>query len=231
MSLTRPAPAKRFIRECDPEAEPVLGHEPRTPSRLALDLPGMSSASTSGHSSPCNGLVDQSSEGTLSEVVHEAASSTTRAGGVAPAAQPSSASAEAQRPCRAPSPSSSSAGGSSAKPLTAATLRSIRRVASGTLGRGQVPLQQQQLLLSRARTALPPSADGSASSLWQQRLERQLHGRGSVLGCPLPARAQSASLQGSPQMLADLDGPPRISSPSQAQQQAFTKGPQVLATA
>ena len=226
MSLARSVPAKRFIQECDPEAEPVLGHEPRTPSRLALDLPGMSSTSTSGHSSPCNGPVDESSESALSEVVQEAASSSARAGDAAPAAQPSSASAEAQRPSTAPSPSSSSA-----KPLTAANISSIRRAASGTLGRGEGRLQQQLLLLSRARTALPPAADGSASGLWQQRLERQLRGPGGALGCPPLARAQSASLQGSPQMLADLAGPSRIPSPSQAQQQAFTKGPQVLATA
>ena len=110
-------------------------------------------------------------------------------------------------------------------------ISSIRRAASSAAA--QIPLPRELLLLSRARSALPPHADRSAQVLWQERLEHHLRSRGA-LGCPerpARARAQSGPLHGTPQIFGDLSRPSAQPSLAQPPQQAFTKGPQVLANA
>ena len=97
----------------------------------------------------------------------------------------------------------------------------------------QIPLPRELLLLSRARSALPSHADGSAHTLWQERLEHHLRSRGAP-GCPerpARARAQSGPLHGTLQMVGDRSGPSELIDMTQPSQKAYTKGPHVLATA
>lgn len=215
LSLAASVATPQLLQQCSSELDAAVGHEPRTPSRFALPSPGMASTSTSGHSSPCGGAFESI------EAAPDAASSS-----AAVQRMQSGAVAERRRPATAPSPG----GGSVTKAAAAALATDIGRLRRAALSTAsQIPLPGDLLQLGRARSALPPRADSNTPGLWQQRLERHLRSRGAER--PAAARTQSASLPGSPQMLADLGGLPRLPSPSQSPPKAFTKGPQVKATA
>ena len=113
----------------------------------------------------------------------------------------------------------------------AAGISSMRRAASSAAG--QIPLPRELLLLSRARSALPAHADGSAHALWQERLEHHLRSRGAP-GCPerpARARAQSGPLQSNLQIDGDRSRPSVLTDWAQPSQKAYIEGPHVLATA
>ena len=223
MSLATSAHTKQPAVE--PRLESAAGHEPTTPSRFASAAPGMASTSTSGHSSPCNGSAEEPPDPSQPSSGITALAQAVSSGTVATLPQPSSA----------PSPSSSSSSNATGPARTilpdAGGVSSIRRAASSAAA--QIPLPRELLLLSRARSALPPHADRSAHALWQERLEHHLRSRGAPR-CPVRpahARAQSGPLHGSPRMVGDVSEPSALPNLAQSPQKAFTKGPQVLATA
>ena len=218
------APEAEQLQHASSEVDPAGGPEPRTPSRFALPAPGMASASTSGHSSPCSGPTEER----LETACDDAAS---RAACAAQLAQ-SAPLAELRRPSTALSPSMAAAKlaiGVQQQQQQQRHVTSIRRTVSSAAG--QIPLPHELLQLSRARSALPPRTDRAAVALngdWQQRLERHLRSRAwpSLERAAATQPAQPGSLPGGSQLLADLAGPP-----AQPPERAFPKGPQVLATA
>ena len=215
------APEAQQLQHASSEVDPAGGSEPRTPSRFALPAPGMASASTSGHSSPCSGPAEESLETACDDAACRAACA-------ASIAQSASA-VELRRPSSALPPGMAVARLAVGVQQQQQHVSSMRRTVSSTTG--QIPLPRELLHLGRARSALPPRADRAAVALsgdWQQRLERHLRSR-AWPGLERAASAQPAqpsSLPGGLQLLADLAG-----SPAQPPERAFPKGPQVLATA
>ena len=222
--VTKPSstPEVKQLQHGSSGADPAGGPEPRTPSRFALPAPGMASASTSGHSSPCSGPAEESLETACDDAASRAACAASRA--------QSASAAELRRPSSALPPSMAAAElAAGVQQQQHEHVSSMRRTVSSAAG--QIPLPRELLHLGRARSALPPRADRAAVALsgdWQQRLERHLRSRawpGLERATPAQA-AQPGSIPGRSQLLSDLAG-----SPAQPPERAFPKGPQVLATA